>query len=327
MYLDENQVKFAKAKKIIILMMSISFLIFFIIAFAAVLNEGLNKFISSILSINPLYFFVSLLVIFLGYVMRYPKWELYLKRLGIRIKRSTNFMIYLSMYSMDITPGRWGRGVVAYTVNRITKTKFGKVLPAVIADNFTDFLGFAILSLIMAFLVNKYLDISLFITFLLLIPFVFLFNKKPFVFLKSKFGNVRFLRGFFKEGLLYFKNVHYLGLDVYLYSMIYTIPSMFMNGLALYFVILSTGITLGIGAIPVVVFIYTSSLLIGVITGIPGAIGVTDAALISYLVVFFSASGIDFGIASLITILFRIVSLWFVEGFGFASLTYTLKYW
>ncbi|MGC8479844.1 MAG: lysylphosphatidylglycerol synthase transmembrane domain-containing protein [Candidatus Micrarchaeia archaeon] len=325
--LDENQIKFAKAKKIIILMMSISLLIFLVIAFVAVLNEGLSKFVLSILSINPFYFLISILVIFLGYVMRYPKWELYLKRLGIRIKRNTNFMIYLSMYSMDMTPGRWGRGVVAYTVNRITKTKFGKVLPAVIADNFTDFLGFAVLSLIMAFLVNKYLDVSLFITFLLLIPFLFLFNKKPFEFVKSRFGHIRFLRGFFKEGLLYFKNVHYLGLDVYLYSMIYTIPSMFMNGLALYFVILSTGITLGISAIPVVVFIYTSSLLIGVITGIPGALGVTDTALISYLLVFFSSSGIDFGMASLITILFRIVSLWFVEGFGFASLIYTLKYW
>ena len=325
--LDEKELSIRKAKKIILVVMLISLVIFVVISALAILNEGFNSFVKSILSINIFYFFLAFVVLFLGYVIRYPKWELYIKRLGLRIARTSNFMIYLSMYSMDITPGRWGRGIVAYTINKITNTKFAKIFPAIVADNFTDFFGFIALSLIMAFLVGKYLLLSIVITVILMLPFVFLFNKGPFELLRRRFGNIRWLRGFFKEGALYFKNSKALGIDTYIYSMIYTIPSMFMNGVALYFVILSTGVNLNISFIPIVVFIYTSSLLIGIITGIPGALGVTDAALISYLTLFFGPLGIDFGLASVITILFRIVSLWFVEGFGFAAFAYTLRYW
>jgi uncharacterized protein (TIRG00374 family) len=325
--LDEKELSIRKAKKIILVVMLISLVIFVVISALAILNEGFNSFVKSILSINIFYFFLAFVILFLGYVIRYPKWELYIKRLGLRIARTSNFMIYLSMYSMDITPGRWGRGIVAYTINKITNTKFAKIFPAIVADNFTDFFGFIALSLIMAFLVGKYLLLSIVITVILMLPFIFLFNKGPFELLKRRFGNIRWLRGFFKEGALYFKNSKALGIDTYIYSMIYTIPSMFLNGVALYFVILSTGVNLNISFIPIVVFVYTSSLLIGIITGIPGALGVTDAALISYLTLFFGPLGIDFGLASVITILFRIVSLWFVEGFGFAAFAYTLRYW
>ena len=325
--LDERELSIKKAKKIILVVMLISLLVFVVISALAILNEGFNSFVKSILSINIFYFFLAFVILFLGYVIRYPKWELYIKRLGLRIARTSNFMIYLSMYSMDITPGRWGRGIVAYTINKITNTKFAKIFPAIVADNFTDFFGFIALSLIMAFLVGKYLLLSIVITVILMLPFIFLFNKGPFELLKRRFGNIRWLRGFFKEGALYFKNSKALGIDTYIYSMIYTIPSMFLNGVALYFVILSTGVNLNISFIPIVVFVYTSSLLIGIITGIPGALGVTDAALISYLTLSFGPLGIDFGLASVITILFRIVSLWFVEGFGFAAFAYTLRYW
>ncbi len=325
--LDERELNIKKAKKVIVIMMCISLLIFVVISALAILSEGYSSFIKSILSINIFYFFLAFVVLFIGYIMRYPKWELYIKRLGIRIARTSNFMVYLSMYSMDITPGRWGRGVVAYTINKITKTRFAKIFPAVVADNFTDFFGFIVLSLIMAFLVGKYVILSIAITVILMLPFVFLFNKGPFELLKKHFGNIHWLRGFFKEGVMYFKNSRALGIDTYIYSMIYTIPSMFMNGVALYLVILSTGVSMNLSFIPIVVFVYTSSLLIGIITGVPGALGVTDAALISYLTLFFGPLGVGFGLASIITILFRIVSLWFVEGFGFAAFAYTLKYW
>ncbi|MGA3021070.1 MAG: hypothetical protein ABSD68_03925, partial [Candidatus Micrarchaeales archaeon] len=97
--------------------------------------------------------------------------------------------------------------------------------------------------------------------------------------------------------------------------------------LALYFVVLSFGINIGIVLFPTVLFIYTSSLLLGMITGIPGTLGVTDAALLSYLVAFFPNVGMSFGIAAAITILFRIASIWFVEGISTVFLVYTFRYW
>ena len=129
-------------------------------------------------------------------------------------------------------------------------------------------------------------------------------------------------------------SIHYLskennklGRFDYLYSMIFTIPSVILNGVALFFVILAFGIHLQIGELPVVIFIFSSSLLFGIVTGAPATLGVTDALLIGYLVFFFPNLGITFGVAAAITIFFRIVSVWFVQGFGSAALVYSMRHW
>ncbi|MGB9732888.1 MAG: lysylphosphatidylglycerol synthase transmembrane domain-containing protein [Candidatus Micrarchaeales archaeon] len=304
-----------------------SLFVFGFIAASAILNEGAGAFISTIKSMNLFYYSIALLIIFLSYALRFPKWEYYLKKLKVNIPRKKNFIIYLSMYSMDITPGRWGRAVVSYTINKLTKVRFSRTFPAVVADIFTDFLGFAIICVFFAFFVHRYVLVSLTITAILLLPFVFLYHEKPFVYLKSKLSRFKSLKSFFEVGELYFKNNKMLGRDSYWYSMLYTVPSMFLNGLSLYFVMLSFGVDVGVANIPTVVFIFASSLIFGMITGIPANLAVTDGAMLSSLIAFFGGMGLNFGLASIITIFFRIASVWFVELFGFIALAYTFRYW
>ncbi len=303
-----------------------SFIVFLALAAFAILSEGPSKFLASFESMNPYYFIAALIVIFVGYAMRFPKWELYLKRLKVKIPRGKNFMIYLSMYSMDITPGRWGRAVVSYTINKLTRVPFIRTFPAVVADIFTDFLGFAVLLVIATLLVQRFILLSIVITILLLIPFVFVYLRGPYEFMKGKFGKIKKLKSIFESGDMYFKYHKLLGHGSYAYSMLYTIPAMFLNGFALYLVILGFGINLPIAFLPTVIFIFTSSLILGMVTGIPATLGVTDAALVSYLTLFFPTL-IGFGLASVITIVFRFATVWFVEGFGFSALLYTTKYW
>ncbi len=318
-----------RLRKIEIILASILFgslVVFGFLAIGAILNEGLGKFAEMIESINFFYYGIALLIIFLGYLLRFPKWEYYMKKLKVKIPRTKNFFIYLSMYSMDITPGRWGRAVVSYTINKLTKVKFSRTFPAVVADIFTDFLGFAIICLFFAFFVHKYILISLLITAVLLLPFVFLYHEKPFAYLKGKLSRFRSLKSFFEVGDLYFKNNKMLGSDSYWYSMLYTVPAMFLNGLSLYFVLLSFGVNVGIANIPTILFIFASSLIFGMITGVPANLGVTDGVMLSELVAFFGSS-ISFGLASVVTIFFRIATVWFVEFFGFLALIYTFRYW
>ncbi|EQD30932.1 hypothetical protein B2A_13911, partial [mine drainage metagenome] len=46
---------------------------------------------------------------------------------------------------MNLTPGRIGRVVSAYTIDRVSNTHFVEILPIVSMDIFTDFLGFVVL--------------------------------------------------------------------------------------------------------------------------------------------------------------------------------------
>ncbi len=319
--------KLRRARRIVALIIAISLGIFVAIAALAILNEGVGQFVRTVSSINLYYYLAAFVVLFVGYLIRFPKWEMYMKTLGIRIGRMDNLAIYFSMYSMDITPGRWGRGIVSYTLNRLTGSKFATTFPAVVADIFTDFVGFGILAIVSALFVRKYVTISIIITAILLIPFLFLYVKGPFEYLRRKLSRFRSLRSFWEVGDLYFREKNKLGGRDYLISIAYTLPSVVLNGVALYFVILAFGIHIGLAEMPVVLFIYSSSLLFGIITGTPATLGVTDAALVSYLSFFFPVFGVTFGIAAAITIFFRIVSVWFVQGFGSVALFYTMRRW
>jgi glycosyltransferase 2 family protein len=316
-----------RARRIVAIIMGISLAIFIIIAALAIINEGPMRFLALVSSINLYYYSAAFVVLFAGYMLRFPKWERYLKALGVRVKRLDNLVIYLSMYSMDITPGRWGRGVVSYTLNRLTGSKFASTFPAVVADIFTDFLGFGILAIVAAFFVQKYVLISILITALLLLPFVFLYHRKPFEFIKGKLSRFRSLRSFWEVGDLYFKEKNKLGPMEYVISIAYTLPSVVLTAVALYFVILAFGIHITLAQMPIVMFIYSSSLLFGIVTGAPATLGITDAVLVGYLTFFFPELGVTFGVAATITIFFRIVSVWFVQGFGSAALFYSMRHW
>ncbi len=319
--------KMRKTRLGVLAILGFSLLVFIAIAVLAILNEGVGKFVATLESINLLFYAAALVCVFLSTLICYPKWAMFVKKLGIEIPWRKNLAIYMSMFSMDITPGRWGRAAAAFTLNRVTRLSFGRTFPAVVADILTDFLGFIAVALVSAFLVRSFTLVSVVISILLLIPFFFIYVKAPFDWVRKKLKRVKFLKVVFATAQLYFKNSRSIDLGAYAYAMLFTIPSVILASLALYFVILSFGISIGPALLPTVAFIYTSSLLIGMVTGIPGTIGVTDAALIGYLVAFFSTDGVTFGVASAIVIFFRIASLWFSEGVGTLFLVYTFRYW
>ncbi len=321
------------ARSAVYIIFALSLLTFAAIAALAMYKEGVGAFVETFESVNLRYFALALGIILFSYTIRYPKWSLYLRKLGVRIPFWRNFVIYMSMYSMDVTPGRWGRAIVSYTMNRLSGVHFARTFPAVVADIFTDFLGFAVITDVAAIAVGRFVFVALLITTLLIVPFFFVYVQRPFDYVKSKFvkyrrrwGVLRRLDTVFSTATLYFKHNKKLGLGAFVYSMVITIPSMFLNGMALYVTMLAFGIPLDFSQIPIVIFIFSSSLVLGMVTGIPGTLGVTDAALIGQLQIFFPAT-ISLSAASAITIFFRIASVWFVQGFGLVALIYTMRYW
>ncbi len=324
---EDYRKRVKKVRYVVTGILAASTAMFIIIGALAIINEGFTKFISALLSINLFYYLISLALVFIAYVMRFPKWELYLRKLRVKINRAKNFVIYLSMYSMDVTPGRWGRAVVSYTINRLSGVKFAKTFPAVVVDIFTDFIGFVIVCLFFAFLVDKYVIEAVVVSGILMVPFIFFYHRGFFSYIKRRFGHVRWLRKAFENGDMYFENNRLLGGSAYANSLLYTVPSMFINALSLYFIILSFGIHLPLYYIPETVFIFTISMLLGMISGIPANLGVTDAVLLGLLLAFFGGRGMTFGIASLVTIFSRITNIWFVQIFGSAALFYSFKYW
>ena len=71
---------------------------------------------------------------FANYSLRYLKWRRYLQLLDIRLEPGASWSIYLSGFSMGITPGKMGEVLKAWLIRRVAGTPIHRSAPIVIAD-------------------------------------------------------------------------------------------------------------------------------------------------------------------------------------------------
>jgi glycosyltransferase 2 family protein len=82
---------------------------------------------------------------FLNYVVRFARWERYRAILGIEMGRWTSFRIYLAGLALTVTPGKMGEAFRSVLIRAEDGTPIARSAPMVIAERFTDLLGFLIL--------------------------------------------------------------------------------------------------------------------------------------------------------------------------------------
>jgi glycosyltransferase 2 family protein len=283
---------------------------------------GFSNVLGVIEHANLNYFLLALVCVFLGYMVRYGKWGYYLHTLGIKVKQTKSFLIYLSAYGMDITPGRIGRIVAAYTLKKITKIKFMSIVPIVTMDLFTDFFGFALLALAAAIYIRKYLIYVAAFDLVLIIPFILVINPWLFNRIKTKKKKGYFTKKIEKHGANYYMSQNKLNRpSIYVASLIFTVPADILNSMGLYFSLLAVGIRPNA---LVSLFIFSTSQIFGMVSTLPGSIGVADATLVALLK---TMLGLSSTYSSAVTILTRVATLWFGVLLGMILLVYTMKYW
>lgn len=82
---------------------------------------------------------------FTNYAIRFARWQRYLKLLDIRVPAGTSFNIYLAGLALTVTPGKMGETFKSWLLKRIDGTSIRKSAPIIVAERFTDLLGFLIL--------------------------------------------------------------------------------------------------------------------------------------------------------------------------------------
>ena len=300
------------------LAMIVSLAVFVVIAFLG----GIGNVVRVILSMNLSLFALGLLAVFAGYMLRFIKWRYYLRRLNLKVPLGKNLIVYLSLYSMNITPGMLGRFLVGYTVSRLAKMKAANVIPIVTMDIFTDFIGTAVVALVAALYFHQYVLYIIALDIVLLIPYAFILNDWFYRVIKRIFKGRKMLEMFTLYGDEYFASQSALNTPgTYIVSLGVTIPAAVLTALALFFTLAAIGIVPHFASS---VFIYTSTQVVGMATAVPGSIGVTDGALVAVLG---SSLHIGSDIASAVTILVRFATLWFGTAMGSILLIYSLRYW
>ncbi len=92
-------------------------------------------------------YFVALLgLTTAGYLLRYLKWDLFLKKVGVSLPAKQNLFVFFSGLAMIVTPGKIGEIWKGWLIRDISGDSLSKTVPVVILDRITDILSLILLS-------------------------------------------------------------------------------------------------------------------------------------------------------------------------------------
>ncbi|MCZ7584561.1 MAG: flippase-like domain-containing protein [Deltaproteobacteria bacterium] len=89
---------------------------------------------------------VLLALAFTNYVLRFFKWDYYLRRIGASVPKGDSFIVFLSGLTMAISPGKIGELLKSVFLRQVSGVPLARSMPIVVAERLTDFVALVIIS-------------------------------------------------------------------------------------------------------------------------------------------------------------------------------------
>jgi glycosyltransferase 2 family protein len=251
----------------------------------------------------------------LSYVGRFSRWLYYLRILKVSVPLGINAAIFASGLSMTISPGKLGEVLKSVFVRQASGTPIARTAPAVVAERATDGTGMVAWGFLGAFAFA--LGPTTMVAFLAVAAF-------GIAVLRSKRLSLLAERVLLKLPLLDRLVPHLSDFHASSNELLATRPlvvgtliSFFSWGLECSAVYLCA---VGLGAdrpFLLIVFVFATSSLVGVLSMLPGGIGAVEAGLAGQFV---AVAGLSTGFAVALTLIIRLATLWFATLVGIVGL-------
>ena len=291
--------KFYRNFLLVVVSMIVLYIVFLIVSDFSVIREKIFDFKTDYLPI-------ILLLAPLSWVIVFFRWHFLLKNSNIIIPKKENFKIYMAGYAMSVTPGKVGELIKS----QFLKSKYGvsrkNTLPIIISEYFYHMVGVLVVSIIGVY----YFEFSLYIIILtsaLIIITLTIISSETFF---KKFVNLISKRNFLKKYVSPISDSHIILKKstrgkIFIISSVLSIAFWLTEVLIVYFVFLSFNI-LNFEFFKIAA-IYTTSLILGMLSFLPMGVGVVEGSLAGFL----NYEGIDISIALTLVILSRIFTRWY----------------
>jgi uncharacterized protein (TIRG00374 family) len=252
-----------------------------------------------------------ILLLSLGnYLMRFLKWDYYLKVLGIRLDKKMSLLIFLSSFIMSITPGKVGEVFKSYLLKEYNGTPIARSAPIVLAERITDFLSLILLSMVGVWMFGYDSRLIIIVGAFFVILVILLSSKTISHTIIGYFERFSVISKISHKIYISYDSIYQMiKIKELLVTIIFSIFAWFFECLGLYFVINSFGVDNLVHVdIFVSTFIYGFATIAGAVTMLPGGLGATDASITFLLV---SLKNVANSIAVAATLLIRVATLWF----------------
>ncbi len=278
-----------------------------------------NKLTTALSNFYWPYLFILFALTTANYLIRFIKWDYFLKKAGIHLPLKENLFIFASGLSMIITPGKIGEIWKAWLIKDIEGTERSKTIPVVIIERITDVLGLVILSFAGALYYKQ--DLLLILAFPAII-LIFLSAIKSRPISKLIISKLESKTGKYAENIKTMHKTFQKTLEpkgMIAMSLLSAVAWLF-ECIGLYLVILGFGHYISMLH---ATFIFSFASLAGAISMLPGGLGVAEATIFTLLQLNNIPAATSVGIA-MIT---RLGTLWYGALMGLVIyLTFKKKY-
>ncbi|MEO8287644.1 MAG: lysylphosphatidylglycerol synthase transmembrane domain-containing protein [Chloroflexota bacterium] len=270
---------------------------------------------------------IVLLFTVFNYVLRFYKWDVYLRLIGATgVPKKDSALIFVSGMAMAMTPGKVGELLKSYLLKQVRGTPLATSAPVIMAERFTD--GIAMLVLASAGLVlfdygrPILVGIAIFV-----VVFLFIFQNRSIFNRLLSMGermpvlskSVHHFHAFYNSSYELFR------LPNLLFGVIIGVVSWSGEVVAFVLVMMGLGMSFSWTLVVICAFTLSASTLIGSITLLPGGLGTADASItgmLQFLVPrYITGFVMTQNIAVAATLLIRFSTLWFGVGLGLIALT------
>ncbi len=262
----------------------------------------------------PLFYIPPLLGLAgLNYLLRYARWHIYLRTLGVRIGYWRNCQVFMAGLTMSLTPGKAGEALKAHLLRGDTNNPWSAGLSAVFAERLTDLMGVVILVVLGLSSLPLGRDMALLgvVTCLGL----FLIFSQP-IFLKPLIrlvGKIPGMAGRWERLAEIQSNIQQLlSFRLLVVALSISVVAWFAECLVLYFALVVSG---GKASLMEATFVYALSTLGGALSLLPGGLIVTEGSMAGLLRLF----GVELSRGVLVTVIVRLCTLWFAILIGIIS--------
>ncbi len=263
-----------------------------------------------------------LLFTLLNYVLRWLKWDYYLRRLqlGQGISYGDSGLIFIAGMVMAVTPGKIGEVLKSYLLKRVNGTAMTISAPVVFAERLTDGIAMLLLMGLGLTLYPPARPIFLLLLLLTLLSIVLLQDRRLCHRLIDFIGTLPFGRRLAPRlQTLYASTVNLLDWRILLVSTLISVVSWGFECLAFYFVLTGLGVPPSALLLLQATFIFAASTLFGLVSFLPGGLGVSEVTSTGMLV---AMVGISAASATAATIIIRFCTLWFGVLLGIIALAW-----
>ncbi len=254
-----------------------------------------------------------------NYVLRWLKWDYYLRRMGMGdgVGYYDSALLFTGGMVMAVTPAKVGEVLKSALLKRINGTPITASAPIVLAERITD--GLAML-LLMGVGLTLYPPARPAFVALLVLTVAGLLLVQSQSLMQRALGMLAHLpfagRVVPRVATAYESSRQLLAWRLLFVSTIISVVSWFGECAAMYYVLIGLGIT-GEALLLKATFIFAASTLFGLVSFLPGGLGVSEASSTGLLVLLVPMAA---GPATTATIIIRFCTLWFGVSLGVVAL-------